>query len=66
MSDIQLWKSAQSNSRDAVNLMAGEIKTGAELQSTVEKTLGKLRAATAAMEALQRNSQGLPVPRRAP
>lgn len=63
MTSIQLWQSAQSNARDAVNVMAGDIKDREALNETIDKALKKLRAATAAIEALQRNSVGLPMPR---
>lgn len=64
MTSVQLWRTAAANSRDAVNLMTVEIKDNAHLVSTVEKSLKKLRAATAAMEALQRLAVGLPEPKR--
>jgi hypothetical protein len=63
MTSIQLWQSAQSNARDAVNVMAGDIKDREALNETIDKALKKLRAATAAIETLQRNSVGLPMPR---
>lgn len=64
MTAIDLWRSAQSNTRDAANIMRGDIQTSDELVQSIDKALTKLRAATASMEALQRQSVGLPEPKR--
>ncbi len=58
MTSIDLWNRASTDTRDAANLLQGE-----QSRETVEKALRKLRSATAAMEALQRLSAGVPQPK---
>jgi len=63
MTPVDLWNTAADNAGAAQNLLRSHIKDGDELLSVIRVALDRLRAATAAMEALQRISAGVPQPK---
>jgi len=52
-SDIEVWQSAQTDTRDALNLMIAPATP-----DWIFKTLSKLRSATAAMQELECRTRG--------